>query len=108
MPNNVKLDMKSLKSARIAGLAEICSKYPLTEKILIVPDYSTGRQVLECLARKGTNWINIRAAKTSTLAGDDLIVIEEDPVSGASRVCLYFSQNNAKITPYFSHLLIRG
>ena len=47
-------------------LAEICGKYRFEEKLLIVPSYSIGHQIGECLAKTDTSWINLR---TTTVSG---------------------------------------
>lgn len=61
----------------IASLSEYCKKYPRDEKVFIVPNYQTGHQILEHLARSGVSWINFRLATVSSLAleiaGDILV-----------------------------------
>lgn len=55
-------------NAFLSELAAFCEKFPRAEKILIVPDYQTGHQMLEGLARSGTPWINIHTATVWSLA----------------------------------------
>ncbi len=52
----------------ISELADVSQKYPRAEKILIMPDYQTGRQALENLVRSGTPWINFRVKTVESLA----------------------------------------
>jgi len=60
----------------LSSLNEACKKYPLEEKVLIVPGYSQGHELCEALARGGEGWINLRSETTAGLAhqvaGEDL------------------------------------
>lgn len=63
----------------ISELSRISRKYPRIEKVFIVPDYATGHQILEHLARTGTNWVNFRPATVAKLAAG---LIEEELAAG--------------------------
>ena len=52
----------------LSELGSFCQKYPRIEKVLIVPDYQTGHQILESLTRAGTSWINFHIITMSSLA----------------------------------------
>ena len=56
------------KNSLIAELSSISIQCPRAEKILIMPNYQTGRQVLENLVRSGTPWINFRVKTVESLA----------------------------------------
>lgn len=72
------------KTPLLRALSEICEKYPRDEKVLITPDYGTGRQVLQALALSGTPWTNFRMTAASALAQD---AAEEKIIAGSlSRV----------------------
>ncbi|MEI8345240.1 MAG: hypothetical protein WCG06_04125, partial [Candidatus Omnitrophota bacterium] len=59
-----------LQNSYITALSAISKKYPRAEKVLIMPDYQTGRQVLENLVRSGTPWINFHTETVESLAVD--------------------------------------
>lgn len=63
----------------ISELSGISEKYPRVEKVLIVPGYAAGHQILEYLARAGINWVNFRAATAAGLAAG---VIEQELTAG--------------------------
>jgi len=52
----------------ILELAHYAAKYPLDEKILIMSDRISGRQLLENLARLGNSWVNFRVETVESLA----------------------------------------
>jgi hypothetical protein len=60
----------------LKSLKEVCKKYPLQEKVLIVPGYSMGHELCEALTRSGVGWVNLRPETTTGLAhqvaGEDL------------------------------------
>lgn len=43
----------------ISELSKINQAYPRIEKVLIVPDYQTGHQILEYAVRSGVSWLTI-------------------------------------------------
>ena len=49
-------------------LGELCEKYPLREKIVVVPSLAIGHQIGDALARSGRPWINLRFETTRTIA----------------------------------------
>lgn len=63
----------------ISELSRISEKYPRVEKVLIVPRYATGHQILEYLARAGTNWVNFRPTTVARLAAG---LIEQELTAG--------------------------
>lgn len=52
----------------LSSLEDVCDRYPLEEKILIVPGYGAGRELCEALARAGRGWVNLRPETTAGLA----------------------------------------
>lgn len=56
----------------ITLLSDAAKQYPRAEKILIVPDRTTGNHILQNLARAGTPWINFDI-KTVTLLAVELV-----------------------------------
>ena len=69
MPTKAKIQpMPQPQNNLIAELADVSSQYPRAEKILIMLDYQTGRQILENLVRSGTPWINFRVKTVESLA----------------------------------------
>ena len=44
----------------VTQLKKIAKKEPLAEKILVVPNYSAGRQLLESCTKQGLNILNLR------------------------------------------------
>jgi hypothetical protein len=61
---------KDLMTPLLSALRDICRKYPLTEKVLITPDYRLGREVLQTLPENGVPWVNFRMATASSLAAE--------------------------------------
>jgi PD-(D/E)XK nuclease superfamily protein len=55
-------------SRLVEELARVCRDQPLAEKVLVAPTLSIGHQLVECLARSGTAWINLRVETARTLA----------------------------------------
>ncbi len=49
-------------------LADFCAAHPVDEKILLVPSFSVGQQVLDALARSGAAHLNLRPATVFSLA----------------------------------------
>ena len=72
----------------ITELNRFIQHHPRAEKILIVPAFALGNQVLEHLARSGTPWLNFRVATTQSLAlsliEDILLTKELELLSGQS------------------------
>lgn len=52
----------------ILSLKNACKKYPLREKVLIVPGYGAGCMLCEALARAGGGWVNLHPETTTGLA----------------------------------------
>ncbi|HTS03853.1 MAG TPA: PD-(D/E)XK nuclease family protein [Thermoanaerobaculia bacterium] len=52
----------------LSGLADFCAAHPLDEKILLVPSFPVGTQVLDALARSGCAHLNLRPATVFSLA----------------------------------------
>jgi ATP-dependent helicase/nuclease subunit B len=49
-------------------LTDVCRESPIEEKVLIVPSFAIGRQIVDALARRGTAWFNIRLETVDSLA----------------------------------------
>src|ERR1019366_4228777 len=49
-------------------LAAFCEAHPIDEKILLVPSFQTGTQILDALARSGCAHLNLRPATVFSLA----------------------------------------
>lgn len=49
-------------------LADFCAAHPVDEKILLVPSFPMGRQILDALARSGCPHLNLRPATVFSLA----------------------------------------
>ena len=62
----------------ISELSKINQAYPRIEKVLIVPDYQTGHQILEYAVRSGVSWINFTIATPTSLAID---LVEDEIIS---------------------------
>jgi RecB family exonuclease len=62
----------STPSILIQSLAAIWRAHPTAEKILIVPTYQIGRQILEALANQTGGWLNLRLATPLALALDGI------------------------------------
>lgn len=52
----------------LSSLKDVCDRYPLQEKVLVVPGYAAGRELCEALARAGGGWVNLRPETTAGLA----------------------------------------
>jgi hypothetical protein len=52
----------------LAELADFCAAHPVDEKILLVPSFPVGQQVLDALARSGCAHLNLRPATVFSLA----------------------------------------
>lgn len=52
----------------LASLVEVCRRYPLQEKVLIVPGYGQGRELCEALAWAGGGWVSLHPETTTGLA----------------------------------------
>lgn len=52
----------------VLSLQNACAKYPLQEKVLIVPSYGAGHMLCEALARVGGGWVNLHPETTTGLA----------------------------------------
>jgi len=52
----------------LRDLAEICARYKIQEKLLVVPALAAGHQLLEGLAREGAVWLNLRPVTPYGLA----------------------------------------
>ena len=62
----------------LSNLALVNRDNPFTEKKLVVPDYQSGYQLLEALARNGTDWLNIEPLTPGRLLTD----YAEDKLTG--------------------------
>jgi len=91
---------KKVCNKLISELSSLNSKYPTAEKILIVPDYQIGHQILENLARSGTHWINFRLATTSSLASE----IAEEAIIKEKLEFLSGTENLAIVDDIFGRL----
>ncbi len=56
------------RSRLLEGLAEFCAAHPVEEKVLLVPSFPVGQQVLDALARSGVPHLNLRLATPFSLA----------------------------------------
>lgn len=54
----------------ISKLNQLIKKYRFDEKILIVPDFNTGHQILQDLSKNSPGWINFKAATIGSLASE--------------------------------------
>jgi RecB family exonuclease len=52
----------------LSDLAAFCAEHPVDEKILLVPSFPVGQQVLDALARSGCPHLNLRLATPFSLA----------------------------------------
>jgi len=52
----------------LQGLAAFCEAHPIDEKILLVPSFAVGTQILDALARSGCAHLNLRPATLFSLA----------------------------------------
>ena len=52
----------------LSSLNQVCRKYLLDEKILVVPSLMAGRQLCEALARSVGGWVNLRPETVAGLA----------------------------------------
>ncbi|MGA7990428.1 MAG: PD-(D/E)XK nuclease family protein, partial [Thermoanaerobaculia bacterium] len=52
----------------LSELAALCSAHPMDEKILLVPSFPVGQQILDALARSGCAHLNLRPATVFSLA----------------------------------------
>ncbi|OAT79409.1 PD-(D/E)XK nuclease family protein [Desulfotomaculum copahuensis] len=52
----------------LSYLDSICRRFPVTEKILVVPDPVSGNEIGLALARSGCGWANLRGETTTGLA----------------------------------------
>ncbi len=59
-----------MENCLISELKKISDKYKLDEKILLTPDFNTGRQILQTLSRNGPGWINFKTATVASLASE--------------------------------------
>ena len=57
------------------SLADICRLHPTESKVLVVPTYYSGRQLLETLARYSGGWLNLRLATPVSLALDSCAAV---------------------------------
>ncbi len=56
------------KNRLLSELAAFCAEHPVDEKILLVPSFPIGQQILDALARSGTPHLNLRPATVFSLA----------------------------------------
>ena len=82
-----------MENCLISELKKIPDEYRLDEKILITPDFNTGRQILQTLSRSGHGWINFRTATVQSLASE---IVSEKLLAG----------NIEKISPIESNFII--
>ena len=54
----------------LKSLARVNRENPFAHKKLVVPDYQSGNQLLEALARNGTDWLNIEPLTPGRLVAD--------------------------------------
>ncbi len=54
----------------LKNLARVSRDNPFADKKLVVPEYQSGHQLLEALARNGTGWMNIEPLTPGRLAAD--------------------------------------
>jgi len=59
-----------MRNCLISKLNQLIKKYRFDEKILIVPDFNTGHQILQDLSRNSEGWINFKAATVESLASE--------------------------------------
>ena len=57
-----------MKNILITKLITLIQRYKLDEKILITPDFNTGRQILQDLSRNSSGWVNFKTATVESLA----------------------------------------
>ena len=56
------------RNVLLQGLAAFCETHPVDEKILLVPSFPVGTQILDALARSGCPHLNLRPATVFSLA----------------------------------------
>lgn len=56
------------RNTLLAELAAFCAKHPVDEKVLLVPSFPVGTQILDALARSGCAHLNLRPATVFSLA----------------------------------------
>ncbi len=56
------------RNTLLEGLADFCAAHPVDEKILLVPSFPVGQQILDALARSGSSHLNLRPATVFSLA----------------------------------------
>ena len=97
-------------------MQEINSKHLLEEKTLIVPSYSTGRQLIQYLLNKGVNLLNLQVETINGLALDlynkwlykqDKKIIEDNTASILIYNILHKLQESERLK-YFKDLQIRS
>lgn len=81
-------------------LEKLSQTYPCIEKILIVPNYQIGHQILEHLVRSGVSWINFTLATPTSLA----IGLVEDVVISNNLELLSASMNQIIVDSIFNSL----
>ena len=59
-------------------LAAFCEAHPIDEKILLVPSFAVGTQILDALARSGCAHLNLRPATPFSLALTGTVVSATD------------------------------
>jgi len=57
-----------LKPYHLAQIAALCSRYPMTRKVLIVPSLQTGVNLTVALVRSGQDWLNLDPVTPHALA----------------------------------------
>jgi len=81
-------------------LEKLSQTYPRIEKILIVPNYQVGHQILEHLVRSGISWINFTLATPASLAID----LVEDIIISNNLELLSMSMNQIIVDSIFNSL----
>ena len=89
LPNILTLELEKLSQI-----------YPRIEKILIVPNYQVGHQILEHLVRSGISWINFTLATPASLAID----LVEDIIISNNLELLSTSMNQIIVDSIFNSL----
>ena len=56
------------RNGLLSDLANFCSAHPVEEKILLIPSFPVGTQILDALARSGYAHLNLRPATVFSLA----------------------------------------
>lgn len=54
------------------SLAEICKSHPLTSKVIIVPNYHVGQEILKSIVLETGSWINLKVATLENLARENI------------------------------------